>query len=75
MDTVFAFFRAVRHTLDRMERHITNQFEGIAMRKTTEREFKSKSQCEITEKKHYARPELVKKEKLLEVTGSGPPPT
>ncbi len=34
MDKVFAFFRAVRHTLDWIERRITNQFEVLAMRTT-----------------------------------------
>ena len=42
------------------------------MRKTTNRELESKGQCEIIKKKRYVRPELVKKEKLLGVTGSGP---
>ena len=52
---------------------IRDLLKGCAMRKTTDGELKGKSQREITKEK-YVRPELVKKEKILGVTGSTPPP-
>ena len=44
------------------------------MRKETNRNVKDRSGREFHGKKLYVRPELVKKEKLIEVAGGGPPP-
>ncbi len=43
------------------------------MRKETDRNVKDRSGPESHGKKLYVRPELLKKEKLAQVTGGGPP--
>ena len=43
------------------------------MRKKIDGKVKDSSRCELGNKKRYVRPELVKKEKLALLTGSGAP--
>ena len=53
---------------------IIYSLKGYAMRNETGRNAKDKLGREPKSKKLYVRPDLVKKAKLIEVAGGGPPP-